>query len=212
VLPGAAAVAVATAPARAEVEAPASAAEAPAVEAGAADDADAARSEAPLAGEDPALDALSATADPELEPFEDEIGLAALAPETDEVELAERRRVPRGSYAGRRVVALGDEAARVLIGRDLSPGGMRIDPNPRLQVGQRLRVALHVSQGEAPVVVEAEVDRDDGALGLVLRFRGVPDPVVRYLTKMVDSLPVLEASSSSAERVVISEILDAEPG
>jgi hypothetical protein len=137
-------------------------------------------------------------------------GAAPLEPELPAELDPDRRLVPRRSYAGRRVVALGEEAARVLIGRDLSPGGMRVDPTPALQLGQRFRLALHVSQRETPLVVVAEVARDDGERGLVLRFHDVGEPGVRFLTKMIDALPVLETSNASAERVVVSEILEVE--
>jgi len=120
----------------------------------------------------------------------------------------ERRRSPRRAFPpGRRVVALGDEAARVLIGRDLSTGGMRVEPTQELRLGQRFRIALHVSSGETPLVVHAEVARNDGLGGFVLRFRDLTAAAERYLGKMVDSLPVLEPRNSSAGRVVVSEIL-----
>jgi hypothetical protein len=119
----------------------------------------------------------------------------------------ERRHGPRGAIAGRRVVALGEEAARVLIGRDLSTGGMRVERTQTLRLGQRFRIALHVGPGETPLVVHAEVARDDGLAGFMLRFRDLTNAAERYLLKMIDSLPVLEARNSSAERVVVSEIL-----
>src|SRR5690606_26864180 len=79
----------------------------------------------------------------------------------------ERRGSPRRTYGGRRIVALDEEAARVLVGQDLSPGGMRVAPNPALRVGQPLRIALYGSPGETPLVLSAEVARDDGERGLV---------------------------------------------
>jgi len=122
----------------------------------------------------------------------------------------ERRRAPRRLYEGRRVVALDEEAARVLVGHDLSPGGMRIAPNPALFVGQRLRVALYGSAGETPLVLDVEVARDDGERGLVLRFGPVADHSRRYLDKLLDALPVLDTGRSSAPGLVVSEILEAE--
>lgn len=122
----------------------------------------------------------------------------------------ERRREPRRAIAGRRVVALGDEAARVLIGRDLSSRGMRVERTQTLRLGQRFRIALHVGPGETPLVVHAEVARDDGLAGFMLRFRDLTSAAERYLVKMIDSLPVLDARNASAERVVVSEILAAD--
>jgi hypothetical protein len=128
----------------------------------------------------------------------------ASAEQTD----AERRRASRHRYEGRRVVALDEEAARVLLGHDLSIGGMRVAPNPALHVGQQLRVALYGSPGETPLVLETQVFRDDGERGLVLRFDGSDDGARRYLAKMLDSLPVLDGGRESAAGLVVSEILD----
>lgn len=148
-------------------------------------------------------------------PAVEEPPAAAGAPADTAVEAAregddERRRAPRRLYRGRRVVALDEEAARVLVGHDLSPGGMRVAPNPALFVGQRLRVALYGSPGETPLVLDAEVARDDGERGLVLRFGTVVDSARRYLDKLLDALPVLDAGRSSAPGLVVSEILEAE--
>jgi hypothetical protein len=115
----------------------------------------------------------------------------------------ERRRASRHAYGGRRVVALGDEAARVLIGRDLSIGGMRVHRAENLAVGKRFQLALHVAPGQTPLVVQAEVVRDDGPAGFAVRFDDVDETAARYLAKMVDSLPVLEGGQG----VVISEIV-----
>lgn len=116
---------------------------------------------------------------------------------------AERRVAARHAYAGRRIVALGEEAARVLIGRDLSVGGMRVERAPNLAVGQRFQVAIHVSPGQTPLVVGAEILRDDGERGFAVRFADVDEAAARYLDKMVSALPVL----ADGEGVVVSEIV-----
>lgn len=118
----------------------------------------------------------------------------------------ERRRALRREYAGRRVVALGEEAARVLIGRDLSIGGMRVDRAPNLAVGQRFQIAIHVAPGQTPLVLQAEILRDDGVRGFAVRFENVDESAARYLAKMVDSLPVLV----DGKGVVVSEIVDSD--
>jgi hypothetical protein len=134
-------------------------------------------------------------------PVEFAIGAAAPPADADD-----RRTALRREYAGRRVVALGEEAARVLIGRDLSVGGMRIERAPNLAVGQRFRIAIHVSPGQTPLVVSAEILRDDGMRGFAVRFLDVEESAARYLAKMVDSLPVL----AGGEGVVVSEIVPSE--
>lgn len=135
---------------------------------------------------------------------------ADLARASEDAAADERRREPRRVYAGRRVVALDEEAARVLVGHDLSPGGMRVAPNPALFVGQRLRVALYGSPGETPLVLEVEVTRDDGERGLVLRFATLADGSQRHLARLLDALPILDTGRSSAPGLVVSEILEAE--
>jgi hypothetical protein len=130
---------------------------------------------------------------------------AVAASELTDTDAEERRRAARHVLPGRRVVALGEQAARVLIGRDLSVGGMRVDRAPNLQPGQVLQLAIHVTAGETPLVVYAEILRDDGERGFALRFRNLSAPAERYLAKMVGSLPVLEAGD---QPLVVSEIID----
>jgi len=119
----------------------------------------------------------------------------------------DRRRAPRRDYHDRRVVALGEQAARVLIGYDVSIGGMRVAPHPTLRPGQRFRVALHGSAGESPLVVQAAVARDDGERGLVLAFQDLAETCCRRLEKMLAGLPIVETCREEAEGVLVSEIL-----
>lgn len=130
-----------------------------------------------------------------------------LAPQVSR-EGRDRRTAERRPYA-RRIIALGDGGARVLLGRDLSLGGMRVEARDGLRPGQRFRVALHVSTGEVPLVVEAETVRDDGA-GLGLRFCALSEKDVEQLGKMLDHLPVLSGESDgSVEPRVLAELVEA---
>jgi hypothetical protein len=110
------------------------------------------------------------------------------------------------------VIALGEESARVLLGRDLSPGGMRVEANSKLDVGAEVQIALHVCSGQDPLVVSARVERDDGPEGLVLQFLGLSGGEVSYLRDMLNCLPELTACSEGDENVplVVSEILAAD--
>jgi hypothetical protein len=122
---------------------------------------------------------------------------------------ADRRSSARRSFA-RRVIALADDdAPHVLIGRDLSLGGMSVEPGIALAAGQRLKLALHVRAGEVPLVVQAEVVRADGA-GSGLRFDALSEASRTHLAKMLDALPGLAAPSSAAgeERRVLAEVVD----
>ena len=86
---------------------------------------------------------------------------------------------------------LDEEAARVLMGRDLSRGGMRVNPNPLLAVGMKLRLAVHAETRETPLILNAVVDRDDGERGLVLRFGDLSAELSRYLDYVIHALPLV---------------------
>jgi hypothetical protein len=132
-------------------------------------------------------------------------------PDLDEPanDTSSERRIHQRHTLSRRIVALGDEAARVLIGRDLSVGGMRIDPTPGLATGDRLKVAVHVRPDGQPLVVSAEIARDDGPEGMALRFVDLDPEASAYLKEMVFALPTIIESSNSKEGtgVVVSEVV-----
>jgi len=134
------------------------------------------------------------------------------SPEPDDPtsEETSERRIQDRHTISRRIVALGDEAARVLIGRDLSIGGMRIDPTPEFATGDRLKVAVHVRPDGQPLVVSAEIARDDGPNGMALRFVDLSPAARAYLEEMVSALPSIIESNNSKEGtgVVVSEVVD----
>jgi len=122
----------------------------------------------------------------------------------------ERRNEPRRAF-DRHVVALLSEAARVLIGRDLSIGGMRVAPNETLRVGAEIRLALYAREGEVPLVVRARVVRNDPEHGAALRFEELGVAVQEQLRKVTHDLPVLETpldSDHPTEGIVVSRLLD----
>jgi len=117
----------------------------------------------------------------------------------------ERRESPRHALE-QRVIELGDEASRVLMGRDISIGGMRVDPNPNLRLGEDLRLAIHLGDREAPLVVGARVHRDDRERGMVLRFHELSAEASRYLNRTVDTLPLVDPERG--EGMLVTEILE----
>lgn len=133
------------------------------------------------------------------------------APDTSENENSDRRREPRVPYH-RRIVALGEEAARVLVGRDLSRGGMRIAATSSIAVDEVLRVALHSGTQTEPVVVVARALRDDGDAGLVLSFNDLSDTQSEQLEKIIaGSLPIHASSDEfdfSSDSVVVAELIE----
>ena len=70
-----------------------------------------------------------------------------------------RRRRARAAYS-QTVPAFGDRALRVLVGRDLSMGGMRIQPQDEVEVGDRLHLAIYGEPGSEPLLVWGEVGRN----------------------------------------------------
>jgi hypothetical protein len=124
-----------------------------------------------------------------------------VAPEPEERRQGERHEIERG------VAGLDEEATRILLGRDISLGGMRVDPNPRLRLGDCLDLAIHLEGREKPLVLGARVHRIDGERGVVLRFLGVPSETARELTDLMATLPLIDPGEGNGG-VLVSEILE----
>lgn len=123
----------------------------------------------------------------------------------------DRRVHPRGQFASS-IVAEGTEGPFVLIGRDLSAGGMRIERHRDLHVGDRFRLALRGPTNSDPIVVEAEIVRDDGPGGFGLTFDPMEPGAVDDLEKMVACLPdveSLEDGEMAGLGAILSEIVEA---
>lgn len=134
-------------------------------------------------------------------------------PQKNGEDSAERRRDPRVPYE-QRVVALDEEAARVLVGRDLCRGGMRITAMASIAVGDVLRVALHSGAQTEPLIVLANVSRDDGDDGLVLSFDELSKAQRERLDKIISvGLPFHANAddprdpSEIGEEIVVAEML-----
>ncbi len=104
---------------------------------------------------------------------------------------SDRRKHQRGVFE-REVAKLDDEASSVLLGRDLSIGGMRVEYHPNLRLGDLLQLALYVSPREEPLVVKARVVQDAGS-GLGLAFEGVDPELAARLERVVARLPIVES-------------------
>jgi hypothetical protein len=127
----------------------------------------------------------------------------------------ERRGDARHTF-DRRVIALGEQATRVLVGRDISHGGMRVDPSPMLHLGQELQIAIHVPGNDSPLVLEVRVervDREEGGSegGMLLRFLDPSPTAAEYLAGVLEGLPQIQTTSSAdgpGAVHLISEIVD----
>lgn len=126
-----------------------------------------------------------------------------------DAEGSERRQSVRRPYR-QRVVALDEQAARVVVGRDLSFGGMRIDPNPALRIGDVLKVALHAGAEAVPIVVLAAVDRDEGEAGLVLVFSELAAGQRERLEKILAAASAIQSADvedGSSGSLIVGELL-----
>jgi hypothetical protein len=103
-----------------------------------------------------------------------------------------RKRAPRARY-GEHVHSL-DDGAGTLVARDLSLGGIRIEPGAPLVLGRLVRLAIHTGGRGEPVIVSARVARDDGVRGLALRFEEIEGDGLRRLEQLVARLPPVESS------------------
>jgi len=133
---------------------------------------------------------------------------------TETAEDAERRRGPRWEYAGQVDILDFDDSdtAQTALGRDLSFRGVRIAGHSGMEVGSVVTLALYGGRREEPVVVEANVVRDDGEEGMGLTFGSATASQRRAIEKLIAGLPLVESlSDSDKERdgVVIARVTSA---
>lgn len=124
----------------------------------------------------------------------------------------ERRRRRRGVWH-EELVALDRESDRALVpllGSDLSVGGVRVEPNPLLRIGDRLRLALYDPDRAEPLVLEARVAHDDGRRGVGLVFVDASEEQQACLLALVDALPpitVLDDTGEKPRNLMVGEIV-----
>lgn len=121
----------------------------------------------------------------------------------------DRRKHDRVAYE-QEVSVHGDEAESVLIGRDLSMGGMRIEPHPSLEIDDTLELALYGEAGDDPFVVKARVVNRDAEASLGLAFIDLDAGIAARLDRMVSHLPSIEPlqdGESDAMGSIVSRIL-----
>ena len=121
------------------------------------------------------------------------------------LEDVDRREQPRAIYQ-REVTAQTAGSTLVLLARDLSQQGMRIDSQSGLRVGQMLRLTIFGGPQQRPAVVPARVTHDDGEQGMVLSFEQVAPQVQHCLDEIVTASPAIEvltASESGTSHMVV---------
>jgi hypothetical protein len=119
----------------------------------------------------------------------------------------ERRAGPRRALVRARRPA--EPARPVLVGRDLSRGGMRVDPDPILFPGGDLLLALYGGEDGEALVLPARVVRDQGSAGVLLRFGRLTETEQRRIDAIV-SPPGVEAVEVALEETpaaVVCEVV-----
>jgi hypothetical protein len=96
---------------------------------------------------------------------------------------------PKTARFEREVTAICGGATRTLLGRDLTQTGMRIDATARLKDGERVRLALHGSARDEPILIEAHTER--GEVEVWVRFDYMDPSSERKLRGLIASLPKL---------------------
>ncbi len=99
----------------------------------------------------------------------------------------------------------------MLVARDLSMGGMRVDQCSGLELEDRLHLAIYGNANEEPLLVWATVARDDGEEGMALVFDEVHASLAQKLEAIVADLPAVESLHDDevhAMGTVVTEILD----
>ncbi|MDH3213225.1 MAG: PilZ domain-containing protein [Myxococcales bacterium] len=110
------------------------------------------------------------------------------------------------------VVAVDERAERVIhvfVGRNLSTGGLRVEAHPSIALGDALRLAIYSATRSNPIIVDAQVVRDDGGFGFGLSFMDVDPAVTQELEAIVASASaeVLETADAKPRAVLVAEIL-----
>lgn len=122
--------------------------------------------------------------------------------------LNERRHDKRAAFDNK-VTALTKEASRILMARDLSSRGMRLQPHPTIAQGDKLQLALHGSSLDQPLIVSAEVVRNDGPNGLAVIFTDLAPDTVEKLELLVHDLPSIESvEAESLVDTMFAEMID----
>jgi len=146
-------------------------------------------------------------------PFERALGRVASAARP--AERGERRHGSRVRVAQQALAldARSQVARDVLFVTELSLGGMRIEPHPRLVRGAETQLALQPPGGALPILLRAEVVRDEGKRGLVLRFRAFSTTAKRALACMLEAAAEVERTrctrDARSERVALGRLVEA---
>ena len=123
-----------------------------------------------------------------------------------------RRKHTRAVFS-REVVQLDHEASSVLLGRDISIGGMRVECDGELAVGDQLRLAVYGGPREDPFILRGQVLRQESENTYGIKFDELKPTVATRLEALVARLPAVESldgEEADALGSVVSRILERE--
>jgi len=143
-----------------------------------------------------------------------EIRLAIAEQPIEDVSLDEKRKNRRADYQQRIEAETSNDRTIILIGRDLSAAGMRVERFSNFVIGAHLSLALYGLTESAPLHVDAEIIRDDGERGIALRFCNLPREAQSQLEKFITCLPAVESledGEAFGMGSVLTEVLPVEP-
>ena len=129
-------------------------------------------------------------------------------PTTTESRDSSSAEAQRSTFRGvfeREIVQI-DEEARVvqaLLGRDLSLDGIRVVRQLGLVPGSKLRLALFDTSQQEPLILSAEVSRDEGGSGLFLHFVDLSEEMTARIEGIVARLPAIESIDPHGDAKVV---------
>jgi hypothetical protein len=112
----------------------------------------------------------------------------------------ERRRAQR-RWFGSRVIAGGPGRPRVLLGKDLSTGGMQVENAGGLAPGEELQLALYSQAGDLPLLLRGRVLRCAPNGEAAFEFVAPSEAQRGYLERLLSGLPAVDAP-------VVAEIVE----
>ncbi len=91
----------------------------------------------------------------------------------------------------------------MLVGRDLSLEGMRVETMDDVKIGERMHLAVY-GEAKEPLLIWATAKRDDED-GILLAFDPLPPATAQELQKIISRLPAVEALEGAG--TVVGQIL-----
>ena len=84
-----------------------------------------------------------------------------------------------------------------------------MEPHPDFEVGNHVKLVLYDDASPDPVVVAAEVLRDDGDLGLALRFLHTPAHSAESIERILERAGEIERcdAQGDAHGVIVTEVI-----